>query len=103
MNDITKEWLESVGFKCVMQNDTHSKWTINSELYLIDLRSAFGYWTLEVQGPNASHLLFRPTIQAQIEQLCNAMGYSIGFRQCVNPAANKCPGTCSNCYTDLIG
>ena len=24
MNDITKEWLESVGFKCVMQNDTHS-------------------------------------------------------------------------------
>lgn len=80
MNDITKEWLESVGFKCVMQNDTHSKWTINSESYLIDLRSAFGYWTLEVQGPNASHLLFRPTIQAQIEQLCNAMGYSIGFR-----------------------
>jgi hypothetical protein len=101
MHEITNVWLESAGFECVMKNDTHSKWTINTELHLIDLRSGFGHWTLEIQGPNASHLTFRPTSQKQVEELCKAMGYSIGFRQCVTPS-DKCPAFCNNCHNPSL-
>lgn len=82
MDDITYEWLESVGFECVMKNNTHSKWTIDSETHLIDLRSGFGCWTLQIQGPNASHLLFRPQTQTQVVDLCKAIGYSLISNWC---------------------
>jgi len=78
---ITDKWLKFVGFDCVMQNGTHSKWTINTETHLIDLRSGFGHWSLSIDGPNTLTIRCRPQCRQDIIRMCSAAG-------CILPYGN---------------